>query len=125
MEYGTPYATFKTKVRVMDETGKAIEGIEVKIKEFSTEHTAVSTEIYNAQGVTDVNGDCNIIYKSFPPRHLNSRAVATDIDGDKNGTFLPDSTTLQYVKNEKVKSKSWFMGEYYNKPVTIRLKKKS
>ncbi len=95
--YGCPSAGFDLSGRVVNESDKAIEGIEVKLLD--------SWE--NASDTTNADGEYAIKTSGFPLSEIS--VVAVDIDGDQNGLYASDTVK---VKAEYVGGKGWYEGKY-------------
>jgi len=118
VEYGSPYADYTVKGAVVDKaTGKAIEGIRVGYypQEWSDLFGAPE-EYYSgskAYAITNKKGEFTLTTEHFSYRGVPSSFFVEDIDGEKNGLFLPEKIEVDFseaVHSGKVKN--WYSGKY-------------
>lgn len=108
--YGVPWAGYAVKGKVTDkETGKPIPGIEVKVEFSAEEDTYFSAEKLTT--ITDSNGNYEL--KDTPSWH-ERKLIATDIDGELNGSFANDTVMIDrenttHIREEGNKN-TWFNG---------------
>jgi len=123
--YGTPSAQYSVKGKVVDEKGKAIQGLQV----------ILGSRYYNSGGVIydqnyfpidTLTTDSNGIYQFdsgtvFPVQNLE--VDVNDIDGTAGGGEFNSATTV--VKDIEYKGGSgWYRGKADIKVPDIKLKKK-
>lgn len=101
-EYGCPHINFSLKARVVDESGKPIEGIEVQTK----------NNAFYADNYSDADGNIDLKVGMWPD--TNIYLVFTDVDGAENGG---EFETLELNIADKVEqveegSGSWYEGGY-------------
>lgn len=115
VEYGTPHADFSVKTKVIDEEGKAIEGIQVALKSSLGEEPI-------AVDKTCKGGEA--LLRDDWPHRGEMKVVATDVDGEEHGRFAADSVSFVVKDKDYGKPRGrWYMGKFY-KEVTIKLKPK-
>lgn len=109
--YGSPYSDFSVKIKVTDENGTPIKGIEATEKKYDPQ-----------KHYSDENGEINASYRDIiiPTIFLN------DIDGEANGGDF-QSATLKHedyeLKQTKESDKAWYDGAF-DANITVVLKKK-
>lgn len=120
-EYGCPYADYEIKGKVVDDNGKAINGIQVIIPDpfGNEEYTHRDTLITNSAGefiarpvVTTFDTD------------ITFKITTKDIDGTDNGGAFEETITEVVFKKEDLTegSGSWNYGSA-QKEVTITMKR--
>lgn len=91
-EYGTPTVNYEFKVKVTDQMGKPVEGLEVGIlQDDDREHT-------NNDGEATIDGDYVGIYKDHQVTF-----IVRDIDGPKNGVVTDLTQNENIYKSDFVK----------------------
>ena len=104
VEYGTPYAEYRVKGQVTDESGVPINGIKTSSK------NVVVSGISGVQGFgldsvqTDASGQFAVSFRCFPG-NPETKLIVEDIDGDANGGeflsgLLKSLRTLKCRRNE-------------------------
>ena len=116
--YGSPWRIHTIKGAVVDdETGKPIEGIEVKLaipddilREANVNYQESWKAITNSEGEYKLsNTDFYLIEKERLPVAFN------DIDGEENGSYKSDTIYVDITKGElipDVPDEMWFEGEF-------------
>ena len=113
-EYGTPNSSFKVDLTVLDENGKALEGIKV-IPAEGEYHGLDEYSFKMSQGqdtlVTDSSGKAGRTYRVMvPPDKL--KVYFEDKDGSLNGgSFAKDSAEFVSEKTGKGDN-HWYNGEW-------------
>ena len=110
--YGTPTFDYQADGRVIDEEGKPIEGIQVKV----TLSDEWSSKIDGTQvdgGVIYSGKDGSFMTKKFANIKIYS-LTATDVDGEKNGGEFETQeiklTMRPTLEEGSKKGDSWYMG---------------
>jgi putative lipoprotein (rSAM/lipoprotein system) len=132
-EYGTPWANYTIKGAVVDKaTGKPIEGIQVNIVTNDepmvmygppwtgySPKEAVKPEDWTT--LTNAKGEFEL---SNTPEWGQIPVAVTDIDGEKNGSFVPDTLAVDYENAKQTeKGQGWYRGEY-TKTIKVELTEK-
>lgn len=108
-EYGTPWATYQFKGRVLDQSKKPVENARVRII-LEDDSFQWLYEGQNADTThTDGNGEFFIETQSIPyPRFL---LITEDMDGETNSRFLNDTTRVVFEDSDYQKDdKKWHIG---------------
>lgn len=125
-EYGSPYATYEIKGKVVNEEGTAIPDIQVVISAPNV-YGEEDMFAYRDTLSTDKQGQFEIQkgLEAFG-EDLTFKIKAEDIDGEANGGSFEETTTEVTFKNEDLKGKSgnWNLGKA-EKEVTLTMKKTS
>lgn len=121
VEYGSPYATYEIKGKVVDEAGTAIPGIQVVIAESVDEEYALYA--YRDTLKSNRNGEFEVKIGLPTFGDNTSFQIKTkDLDGIDNGGKFEDITTEVSFKKEELKGGdgNWYQGKA-EKDVTITL----
>ncbi len=113
--YGTPYAVFEVKGRVVDGNGAPVGGIRV----------GVNLDGEQAAGFSGPQGDYAVSMDIFRAADLQARVKAEDVDGEAGGgCFAADSTDVGVaVSDFKNPDRPWYGGKA-TREVNFTLKKK-
>lgn len=114
--YGTPYATYSLKGKVVDAQKQPIPDIEVKIKE---RHGSV---YYSHTAPLKTNASGEFSFKESFSTGGEFRLVARDADGAVNGSFKSDSIDITMDKPSGGDG-SWFQGSASKEDIVITLQK--
>ena len=124
VEYGTPYAEYRVKGQVTDESGVPINGIKTSAK------NVVASGMSGVHGFgldsvqTDASGQFAVSFRCFPG-NPETKLIVEDIDGDANGgEFLSDTLDIDFNKAvQTTKGEGWYEGSF---EITqdIKMKKK-
>jgi len=109
--YGVPWASCAIKGNVIDKmTKQPIQGIEVKIALPDSILQHLTSPIPDTwTGITDNKGDFKL---SDTWQMDNIPLAATDIDGEQNGLYKPDTIYVSFSNAEHIGGgKGWFQGE--------------
>lgn len=123
LAYGSPHVNYSVKGKVTDESGKAIEGIRVKVEARHHSDGYVYYRMIEDYVKTDAKGAWTRGSAHYPTDTL--QVTFEDIDGDANGgQFASDSirVPVKVVKDEKNTS-AWYMGDAKVDVPTVKLKK--
>lgn len=114
--YGTPYATYSLKGKVVDAQKQPIPDIEVKIKigRGGDYHSQIAPLKTNASGEFAFKENLTIDGKF--------RLVSRDVDGTANGSFKSDSIEITMDKPSGGDG-SWFQGSASKEDIVITLQK--
>ena len=114
--YGTPYATYSLKGKVVDAQKQPIPDIEVKIKigRGGDYHSQIAPLKTNASG--------EFSFKESFSTGGEFRLVARDVDGTANGSFKSDSIDITMDKPSGGDG-SWFQGSASKEDIVITLQK--
>lgn len=114
--YGTPYATYSLKGKVVDAQKQPIPDIEVKIKigRGGDYHSQIAPLKTNASG--------EFSFKENLTAEGKFRLVARDADGAANGSFKSDSIEITMDKPSGGDG-SWFQGSASKEDIVITLQK--
>ena len=125
-EYGSPYATYEIKGKVVNEKGSSISDIQVIIPAPEDTHNKEDQFIYRDTLLTDSSGEFNkrIEVGSFG-EDITFKIATKDIDGEANGGVFKDTLTEVAFKKEDLKEGdgNWNAGNA-RKEVTITMGKK-
>lgn len=122
--YGAPTACYSIKGKVTDEKGKALEGIEVRVKRrFHADGRDRYFDIL-VPLASDANGKWSTEIRATPTDTL--QIVFTDIDGAANGgEFAADSVRVPVkIEKDPRKNDAWYVGDAKVEVPTVKLKKK-
>ena len=120
LEYGTPHATYEIKGKVTDEAGKPIPDVHVQC---STEYTRENSHGYDRIPAVRTSSDGTYLsrFGEFPTSSI--RVVVTDVDGEANGSFQPDSVDIIITqKDYKKPSGHWDEGTATKENISFKLK---
>lgn len=122
-EYGSPYATYEIKGKVVNEKGTAIPDIQVIIPAPDADNEE-DQFFYRDTLSTNSSGEFNkqIGYGSFG-EDVTFKIATKDIDGEANGGLFEDTVTDIAFKKEDLKGGdgNWYFGNA-KKDVTITMK---
>jgi putative lipoprotein (rSAM/lipoprotein system) len=119
-EYGTPWASFTIKGRVIDaKTGEGVEG--VLVKAVSTRMLEGSSDDHanrlwegstSVRAITAIDGSYRMESHTVPDGAFTVAAV--DIDGDVNGTLASDTVKIDVTDRgeQTASSDHWFSGAW-------------
>ena len=115
--YGVPWASHAIKGAVVDnETGKPIEGIEVKLAIPDSILRAANISYQKTwKAITNSEGEYKLSDTYFHFTEKGLPVAVNDIDGEKNGSFKSDTIYVDTTKGEHVPedpNKAWFNGEF-------------
>jgi len=105
-EYGTPYADYVVKGTVVNKsTSRPVQGIEVKV---------IDHDRSEWKGLTTQEGSFYLSKSNvFFDDSQKMSVIATDIDGEANGLFKPDTVYVYFHDAQQtVVGKGWFEGEH-------------
>jgi putative lipoprotein (rSAM/lipoprotein system) len=114
--YGTPYATYSLKGKVVDAQKRPIPDIEVKIK------IGRGDVYYNQIASLKTNSSGEFSFKENLTIDGKFRLVARDVDGTANGSFKSDSIEITMDKPSGGDG-SWFQGSASEEDIVITLQK--
>lgn len=123
-EYGSPYAEYEIKGKVVNEEGKAIPGIQVVLTETPSYTSSSYAYCDTLQSGNKGEFNRNVgIHSVGNDQKFELRAK--DIDGEDNGGLFEEETTEVLFKKEDLKGASgnWYYGKA-TKEVTIVMKNK-
>ena len=102
--YGTPHADLVIKGTVTDQDGTPIPGIQVE---------AFREGIRMAVQETDASGKVEMKTKQYM-RGRELSLIFEDIDGQKNGSFAPDTLSNEYLEAKQIArgDGKWYEGSY-------------
>lgn len=119
-EYGSPYATYEIKGKVVNEKGAAIPDIQVIIPAPDPDNEE-DQFVYRDTLLTNSTGEFNkrLEVGSFG-EDVTFKIATKDIDGEANGGLFEDTVTKVAFKKEDLKGKdgNWYYGNA-KKDVTI------
>lgn len=123
--YGSPHTTFNLYGKILNASDKGIPDIKI---EFKTKmgHDEKGNAVFlpcNSAVITDQYGNFSSSYSYLPTDVI--RIVATDIDGEANGSFANDSIDIKISDNEYVGGDGdWNWGTVSKENITIALKER-
>ena len=113
--YGTPYATYSLKGKVVDAQKQPIPDIEVKIK-------IGRGDVYYSQiAPLKTNSSGEFSFKENLTAEGKFRLVARDADGAANGSFKSDS--IDITTDKPSGGDGWFRGTTSKEDIVITLQK--
>ena len=113
--YGTPYATYSLKGKVVDAQKQPIPDIEVKIK-------IGHGDVYYSQiAPLKTNSSGEFSFKENLTAEGKFRLVARDADGAANGSFKSDS--IDITTDKPSGGDGWFRGTTSKEDIVITLQK--
>lgn len=122
-EYGSPYATYDIKGKVVNEKGTAIPDMQVIIPAPDTDNEE-DLFVYRDTLLTNSTGEFNkrLEVGSFG-EDITFKIATQDIDGEANGGLFEDTVTEVAFKKEDLKGGdgNWYSGNA-KKDVTITMK---
>ena len=113
--YGTPYATYSLKGKVVDAQKQPIPDIEVKIK------IGNGGVYYNQIASLKTNSSGEFSFKENLTAEGKFRLVARDADGAANGSFKSDS--IDITTDKPSGGDGWFRGTTSKEDIVITLQK--
>lgn len=113
--YGTPYATYSLKGKVVDAQKQPIPDIEVKIK------IGNGNVYYNQIASLKTNSSGEFSFKENLTAEGKFRLVARDADGAANGSFKSDS--IDITTDKPSGGDGWFRGTTSKEDIVITLQK--
>ena len=113
--YGTPYATYSLKGKVVDTQKQPIPDIEVKIK------IGNGGVYYNQIASLKTNSSGEFSFKENLTAEGKFRLVARDVDGAANGSFKSDS--IDITTDKPSGGDGWFRGTTSKEDIVITLQK--
>ena len=119
-EYGTPYATFEVKGKVVDKAGKPIPNIQIRTNMEDEEKASYYT-LHTDTITTQSDGTFEWKTTDYLLKSTQYRLISEDIDEENNGgTFASDTSFIDFKGTELVGADSWFLGKA-TKEMTITL----
>lgn len=123
-EYGSPYATYDIKGKVVNEKGTAIPDMQVIIPAPDTDNEE-DLFVYRDTLLTNSTGEFNkrLEVGSFG-EDITFKIAIQDIDGEANGGLFEDTVTEVTFKKEDLKGGdgNWYAGNA-KKDITITMKR--
>ena len=118
-EYGTPWATYQFRGRVLDASNQPIGNLRVKAIPANDDMALCARDTTR----TDAEGNFQIEMSYFPTNHF--KIVIEDTDGEANGGLFVDKTTQIEIDDSEYKESygNWFKGKVTRK-MDIQLEKK-
>lgn len=119
VEYGTPYATFKIKGKVVSEETRApVKGIQVKVKGVVYPLKGEVADVY-----TDDKGEFIASGSTIGAQEIDLDIIFSDVDGEENGSFSGRTVDLK-ISEEDYKNKEgrWHVGDAEKEMGDIALK---
>ena len=113
--YGTPYATYSLKGKVVDAQKQPIPDIEVKIK------IGNGNVYYSPIASLKTNSSGEFSFKENLTAEGKFRLVARDADGAANGSFKSDS--IDITTDKPSGGDGWFRGTTSKEDIVITLQK--
>jgi putative lipoprotein (rSAM/lipoprotein system) len=117
VEYGSPYADYTIKGKVTNEQGAAIPGIQIEVVKYKIEDYQEVDTVYSQS-----NGD--FVWKRTYDFVYELDIIATDIDGEKNGSYETNMSSVTFKEEDMKGGKSWYQGKA-EKEITIKLEEKN
>ncbi|WP_297906911.1 radical SAM-associated putative lipoprotein [uncultured Parabacteroides sp.] len=119
-EYGTPYANFQIKGKVVDTNENPIPNAQIRINQNDADVYSYGW-LHTDTIKTDANGEFEWKKSDFPI--LRYRLITEDIDDEKNGgQFASDTTQVTFGSEEFTGGDNWYAGSA-SKEIKITLKK--
>lgn len=113
--YGTPYATYSLKGKVVDAQKQPIPDIEVKIK------MGYGGDYHSHTAPLKTNASGEFAFKENLTTGGEFRLVARDVDGTANGSFKSDS--IDITTDKPSGGDGWFRGSASKEDIVITLQK--
>ncbi|MBN2683572.1 MAG: radical SAM-associated putative lipoprotein [Bacteroidales bacterium] len=120
-EYGCPHADYVVNIKINNENGAAIEGIEIKMDEND------SLSEYSITEYTDSAGNAVIGLTDSPMDIRTFYLWVNDIDEGKNGFYQSIDTSVSFKYEEftgKTEEDNWYAGSAEKTLEIILVKKK-
>ncbi|MDR0757481.1 MAG: radical SAM-associated putative lipoprotein, partial [Tannerella sp.] len=89
VEYGVPYAMFTFQGKVTNRAGEPVPDIKVEVKDGDN---------FAHPALTDAEGHYSALFSAFPVEDF--QVIASDIDGETNGSYLNDSVQVRVDKED-------------------------
>lgn len=120
-EYGTPYATYEVKGKVVNKTTKTpVANIQVKL---SLNREGASNNLPTQSGQSTGAGEFTVSSIGFPTVDVDYKLTVTDVDGPANGgTFKAATTDVSFKDIKPVGGEHWNAGKA-TQTITIELEK--
>jgi len=94
-EYGAPYAEYSIKGKVVNETNVGIPGMQIEIIQHKGESYQYADTIYSRQ-----DGDFTWNKEIISLGKENIDLIVTDIDGEENGSYQSQNTSITFERKE-------------------------
>ncbi|MCD7977818.1 MAG: radical SAM-associated putative lipoprotein [Tannerellaceae bacterium] len=121
-EYGSPFAHFAIKGKVVSETDqKALPDMQVIINYDSQIRDSTYATYFRDTLYTDINGDFEWDTHDITLYHMPVKIITSDPDTLSGTTFAPDTTLVTFESSDMQNAERWFEGEA-EKEITIALK---
>jgi putative lipoprotein (rSAM/lipoprotein system) len=114
-EYGTPYATFTFQGTVADKAGNPVKDIKIEAGRPGEEHA-------ESLGLTHETGRYSVTFQTYPGSDF--QLIASDIDGEANGSFLNDTVPVRITKDDYYEQGQGWNSGSAAKEVNITLEEK-
>ncbi|MDR1601926.1 MAG: radical SAM-associated putative lipoprotein [Tannerella sp.] len=114
LEYGSPYATFTFHGKVTNQAGEPVPDIKIEVN---------ASHDFGNPALSDATGHYSALFQAFPVEDF--QVIASDIDGEANGSYRNDTIQVKVGKEDYYEKKSgnWNYGSAA-KEVNIELKEK-
>lgn len=107
VEYGSPYATYEIKGKVMNEAGDPVRDIRVDYVEIQKwEGREIRDTLLTVR--TDAGGNFGESFGGFPMHGIH--LFLTDTDGPANGSYVKDSLYVSWTNDDFRGGKGWYEG---------------
>jgi len=113
--YGTPYATYGIKGKVVNNLNQPVPAIQVVV-----DSNNGLGSVFKVTLSTDSKGEFEKIYEFIRTPDTDLSLQFNDIDGVANGLYKPTSKIVTFKKSELTGAKGWYLGSV-QKEVNVTL----
>jgi len=117
-EYGVPTTTYTIKGKVINEQGEVIPAIQIEVVKYKG-------DAYEEKEITHSQPNGNFAWQGYLTNFGDDATfdvITTDIDGELNGSYQADTTSVTFKKEELTGADGkWNYGKA-EKEITIQLK---
>ena len=120
VEYGTPSADYVVKGKVTDKVTQQ------PLKNMAVIHKSRTSPYGNDTVRTNIEGNYELKFTSFPYRSENMIVYASDLDGEENGLYKSDTLRIKASElKQTAKRRGWDEGVFEKNGADFTLNKSS